>query len=594
MVAEAQAVRERVLRDLVGASQEGAPAGREAQRRARAAPRGVRGRAPHASTRPPTSCPPRCPTRGSRPTPPRVAIEEEPEPDARAARRGDPHGRPRRPADRRARRRGRPTDDDDEATSRRARCRARCRSSRCRRPPTPEARRRRARSRRRRSTSASAGAGSAGSGSPSRGSRPASSPRWSRPPRARASAILGEPEPPSPSPRPSRAGARAEAEPDADGRPTAEPDAEAERPTTERRRRPSRRSTTCSPGCGPSGRRPTTRRPTTRRRPRSSRPRSRRSRRRRADAEDEPEPEADAVHRARRAARPDRQGARPPPQASARRRAERGARPPPPGQAEGRRRPAARRRRARRPLGRGRRPRSLADAAAAGATWCGRQAGSVADLADELARSLTAPLRDRIDRSFSAADGNLDDVADRVRALYREWKGQRLTDTSRHYAAAAYARGVFDATARRRRGALGGRPPRRALPRLRRQRARRRRREGHRVPHRPHLRPGPPGVPLPGARGRPLIRAPIASPPCVPPTTCRAVRAARAAATGRGRTWLVVGAVVLFFLITSLRGIASFYTDYLWYDSLGQAGDLAGRARRQDRPVGRSSPWPSS
>ena len=39
----------------------------------------------------------------------------------------------------------------------------------------------------------------------------------------------------------------------------------------------------------------------------------------------------------------------------------------------------------------------------------------------------------------------------------------------------------------------------------------------------------------------------------------------------RGRTWLVVGAVVLFFLITSLRGIASFYTDYLWYDSLGQS-----------------------
>jgi uncharacterized membrane protein (UPF0182 family) len=41
--------------------------------------------------------------------------------------------------------------------------------------------------------------------------------------------------------------------------------------------------------------------------------------------------------------------------------------------------------------------------------------------------------------------------------------------------------------------------------------------------------------------------------------------------SGRGRTWLVVGAVLLFFLITSLRGIASFYTDYLWYDSLGQA-----------------------
>ena len=41
--------------------------------------------------------------------------------------------------------------------------------------------------------------------------------------------------------------------------------------------------------------------------------------------------------------------------------------------------------------------------------------------------------------------------------------------------------------------------------------------------------------------------------------------------TGRGRTWLIAGAVVLFFLITSLRGIASFYTDYLWYDSLGRS-----------------------
>ncbi|MFL6207085.1 MAG: DivIVA domain-containing protein [Acidimicrobiales bacterium] len=87
----------------------------------------------------------------------------------------------------------------------------------------------------------------------------------------------------------------------------------------------------------------------------------------------------------------------------------------------------------------------LSDAATAGATWAGGTPGSIEELADDLARSLTAPLRDRIDRSFSASDGNLDDVADRVRALYREWKGQRLTDTSRHYSAAAYARGVFDA-----------------------------------------------------------------------------------------------------------------------------------------------------
>jgi hypothetical protein len=89
---------------------------------------------------------------------------------------------------------------------------------------------------------------------------------------------------------------------------------------------------------------------------------------------------------------------------------------------------------------------TLGDAAGAGATWAGGKAGAVTDIADDLARSLTAPLRDRIDRSFAAADGNLDDIADRVRALYREWKGQRLIETSRHYTAAAYAQGVFDAT----------------------------------------------------------------------------------------------------------------------------------------------------
>lgn len=91
---------------------------------------------------------------------------------------------------------------------------------------------------------------------------------------------------------------------------------------------------------------------------------------------------------------------------------------------------------------------ALADAATAGAAWSGGKAGASTDLADDLARSLTAPLRDRIDRSFAASDGNLDDVADRVRALYREWKGQRLIETSRHYVAAAYARGVYDSLAK--------------------------------------------------------------------------------------------------------------------------------------------------
>ncbi|MEX2292342.1 MAG: hypothetical protein WD691_01040, partial [Acidimicrobiales bacterium] len=70
---------------------------------------------------------------------------------------------------------------------------------------------------------------------------------------------------------------------------------------------------------------------------------------------------------------------------------------------------------------------------------------SVDDLAEELALALVGPLRERIDRGFAASDGNLDDIADRVRALYREWRGQRLAETSQHYTAAAYARGAFEA-----------------------------------------------------------------------------------------------------------------------------------------------------
>jgi uncharacterized protein len=40
----------------------------------------------------------------------------------------------------------------------------------------------------------------------------------------------------------------------------------------------------------------------------------------------------------------------------------------------------------------------------------------------------------------------------------------------------------------------------------------------------------------------------------------------------RGRTLLIVGVIAAFVLLTSLRGIAGFYTDYLWFDSLGQTG----------------------
>lgn len=58
------------------------------------------------------------------------------------------------------------------------------------------------------------------------------------------------------------------------------------------------------------------------------------------------------------------------------------------------------------------------------------------------------------------------------------------------------------------------------------------------------------------------MRAPSDMPP---PRRRRKQRLSR-----RGRIILVLAAVGLFVLITSLRGIAGFYTDYLWFESLGK------------------------
>ena len=63
-----------------------------------------------------------------------------------------------------------------------------------------------------------------------------------------------------------------------------------------------------------------------------------------------------------------------------------------------------------------------------------------------------------------------------------------------------------------------------------------------------------------------------------PPSDMPQARAPRPRNPGsnRGRTILIVAAVALFLVITSLRGIAGFYTDYLWFDSLGYEGVWSG------------------
>jgi uncharacterized membrane protein (UPF0182 family) len=53
-------------------------------------------------------------------------------------------------------------------------------------------------------------------------------------------------------------------------------------------------------------------------------------------------------------------------------------------------------------------------------------------------------------------------------------------------------------------------------------------------------------------------------------------RPRRAPSGRRRRVALIVAVVILFILLMSLRGIAGFYTDYLWFDSLDQGGVWSG------------------
>jgi hypothetical protein len=86
-------------------------------------------------------------------------------------------------------------------------------------------------------------------------------------------------------------------------------------------------------------------------------------------------------------------------------------------------------------------------AAVSGAASVDREVtGSCSALASELGQSLVEPMRERIVRSFDDCEGDLEEVTERLRSLYREWKGQRIGAAVRHYAAAAYAWGVYQAT----------------------------------------------------------------------------------------------------------------------------------------------------
>jgi DivIVA domain-containing protein len=78
----------------------------------------------------------------------------------------------------------------------------------------------------------------------------------------------------------------------------------------------------------------------------------------------------------------------------------------------------------------------------------GRVRGSSTRLAREMGEAVVEPMRQRIDRSFDECGGDVEEVTERLRSLYREWKGQRISSVVRHYTAAAFARGAYDASPR--------------------------------------------------------------------------------------------------------------------------------------------------
>lgn len=92
---------------------------------------------------------------------------------------------------------------------------------------------------------------------------------------------------------------------------------------------------------------------------------------------------------------------------------------------------------------------ALGDAAEAGAAIApvkGRPSSraSVGDLAADLASAIVAPLRDRLERAVSESAGDREELAQRIRSTFREWKGQRVDDAVAFSVLTACNRGILD------------------------------------------------------------------------------------------------------------------------------------------------------
>ena len=57
---------------------------------------------------------------------------------------------------------------------------------------------------------------------------------------------------------------------------------------------------------------------------------------------------------------------------------------------------------------------------------------------------MVEPLRERLERCFGETVDDGDELAERVRACYREWKGQRVDELAARVAVAAANQGLLD------------------------------------------------------------------------------------------------------------------------------------------------------
>ncbi len=91
----------------------------------------------------------------------------------------------------------------------------------------------------------------------------------------------------------------------------------------------------------------------------------------------------------------------------------------------------------------------LSAAERAGAAFYGEapaKAAEVTDTAEQFASELVRQIRGRLERAFDDG-GDEQEIGDRIRSCYREWKTQRIADTARHYVVVAFSRGVAGSAA---------------------------------------------------------------------------------------------------------------------------------------------------